>query len=49
MNPQVVKCFASDSPNCFFQLGTTLASDIGHTIAVSVVRLTLAVETCGCS
>lgn len=49
MNPQVVKCFASASPNSFCQLGMTLASEIGHMIAVSVVRLTLAEDTCGCS
>lgn len=48
LNPQLVNCFARVSPMHFCQFGTTLASDTGHTIAVSVARLTLAVETCGC-
>lgn len=48
LKPQLVKCFASASPICFCQFGVTLASDTGHTIAVSVVRFTLADDTCGC-
>jgi hypothetical protein len=49
MKPQLVRCFASASPSCFCQLGTTFASDTGRTIAVSVARLTLAENTCDCS
>lgn len=48
LKPQVVKCFASASPNCCCQFAVTLASDRGHTTAVSVVRFTLADDTCGC-
>ena len=48
LKPQLVKCFASASPNCFCQFGVPLASDTGHTTAVSVVRFTLAEDTCGC-
>lgn len=48
LKPQLVSCFASSSPNCFCQFGTTFASDTGHTIAVSVVRLTEAEDTCAC-
>ena len=48
LKPQVVKCFASASPNCCCQFAVTLASDTGHTTAVSVVRFTLADDTCGC-
>jgi hypothetical protein len=48
LKPQLVKCFASVSPNCFCQFGVSLASDTGQTIATSVVRFTLADDTCGC-
>lgn len=48
LNPEFVKFLASSSPIIFCQFGVTLASDIGHTTAVSVVRLTLAEDTCDC-
>lgn len=48
MKPQLVKCSASVFPNCFCQFGAVFASDTGQTIAVSVVKFTLAHDTCGC-
>lgn len=48
LKPQLVKCSARVFPNCFCQFATAFASDTGQTIAVSVVKFTLADDTCGC-
>ena len=48
LKPQLVKCSASVFPNCFCQFGAAFASDTGQTITVSVVKFTLADDTCGC-
>lgn len=48
VKPQVVKCWASASPNCFCQFGAVFSSDTAETTAISDVRFTVADDTCGC-